>query len=148
MGLFDIGPVCGGYLGDISRGFAVGQPTLQQARVTKLVLEALEQTAERLQPSVPAEELCTVVHQVFDRAGLAHAFRHHLGHGLGLAMDPPLSRSGSSDRLEEGDFLALEPGLYLPGLGGVRFENNYRVGRDGPEVLTGFPLSFEVKPSS
>ncbi len=145
MGFFDIGPVHEGYLGDISRGFVVGASTPEQARVAGLVLEALERAAERLRPGVPAGELCAVAHQVFDRAGLAHAFRHHLGHGLGLAMDPPLIRSGSTDRLEEGDLLALEPGLYLPGLGGVRFENNYRVGRDGPELLTRFPMSFEVK---
>ena len=62
-------------------------------------------------------------------------------------MDPPLIQPGSTDRLEEGDFVALEPGLYLPGLGGVRFENNYRVGRDGPELLTRFPLSCGVERS-
>ena len=64
------------------------------------------------------------------------------------AQDLPLIRFGSANRLEEGDFVALEPDLYLPGFGGVRFENNYRVGRDGPELLTRFPLSFAVGPST
>jgi Xaa-Pro aminopeptidase len=93
---------------------------------------------------VPVAELCAAVHGVFDRAGLAHAFRHHVGHGLGLTVDPPLIRLGSEDSLEEGDFVALEPGLYLPGVGGVRFENDYRVGRDGPELLTTFPTATTV----
>jgi Xaa-Pro aminopeptidase len=147
MGFLDIGPVCEGYLGDISRGFVVGRPSPEQARIVGLVLEALDRAVGRLRPGVPVADLCAAVHQTFDRAGVAGAFRHHLGHGLGLAMDPPLIQPGSTDRLEEGDFVALEPGLYLPGLGGVRFENNYRVGRDGPELLTRFPLSCGVERS-
>jgi Xaa-Pro dipeptidase len=85
-----------------------------------------------------------IVQETYDAAGLASAFRHHLSHGLGMANDSPLIRSGSSDRVEAGDFIAREPGLYIPGLGGVRFENNYRVGADGPELLTRFPLTFMI----
>jgi len=145
MGFFDIGPVYDGYLGDISRGFVVGTPTPDQHRIIALALEALERAAARLRPGVSAAEVCAAVHDVFDRAGLAHACRHHVGHGLGLAMDPPLIRLGSADRLEEGDFVALEPGLYIPGLGGVRFENDYYVGRDGPEQLTTCPAWCPVE---
>lgn len=148
MGFFDIGPVHEGYLGDISRGFVVGRPSSEQRRVATLAIQVLERTAEMLRPGVQVSDLCAIAELTFERAGLSGAFRHHLGHGLGLVMDPPLIRAGSTDRLEEGDFVALEPGLYLPELGGVRFENNFRVGRDGPELLTRFPVAFGIEPHS
>ncbi len=144
IGLFDIGPTYEGYLGDISRGFMVGEPSEEQARIADLAVEVLERVAANVRPGVPVAKLWALALETYDRAGLAWAFRHHLGHGLGLAMDPPLIRQGSLDRLEEGDFIALEPGLYLPGVGGVRFENNFRVGPGGPELLTHFPLSYRV----
>jgi Xaa-Pro dipeptidase len=145
VGLFDIGPMVEGYLGDISRGFVVGRPTPQQARMAAVALEVLERVAECLRPGERVEKLCAVAQAVYERTGFPQACRHHLGHGLGLAMDPPLIRTGSVDEIDEGDFVAIEPGVYVPGVGGVRFENNYLVRRDGPELLTGFPLSFVIE---
>ena len=84
---------------------------------------ALEAGESLLRPGMEARQVDAAVRGHFARYGLADAFPSHAGHGLGLGHpEPPYLVPESTDSLQEGDVVALEPGLYLPGQGGMRFE--------------------------
>ncbi len=141
---------------DMTRTFVVGDVPAEVAEWHELCLKALEQARDRARPGETGRELFATACEVFEAEGhltmrtkaqgvpLEEGFFHSLGHGVGLEAheQPHLSLLGSAP-LVAGDVLALEPGLYRPGLGGVRLEDLVRVGEDGPEVLTDFPYDLE-----
>jgi Xaa-Pro aminopeptidase len=129
-----------GYWVDNARTFIVGpRPKADQERIYDLAIEALQRGEQLLRPGVRGREVYREMRQVYARQGLAEHFPGHAGHGLGLSPhERPLFIPASDDIVEEGDVVALEPGLYVPGIGGVRCEDNYLVARDGPRRLTDF----------
>lgn len=102
-----------------------------------VVLAAQEAAVAAIKPGVPAKEVDAVARKVIQKAGFGDYFNHGLGHGIGLEThELPRIRQNSEDILEAGHVFTLEPGIYIPGWGGVRIEDNYLVTREGCLQLT------------
>jgi len=115
----------------------VGTPDARQREVLGAVREALEAAIALMHPGTPLSALVKAAQQVMDRHGLGAANPFGLGHGVGLALhEEPWLVSGEVGVLQAGMVLAVEPGAYLRGWGGVRLEELVRVGAEGPERLT------------
>jgi len=129
-----------GYWADNARTFIVGpRPSRDQERLYDLAITAIQHGEKCLVPGARGSGIYDEVRGVFDREGMAAHFPGHAGHGLGLSPhEAPLFIPGSTDVVEEGDVVTLEPGLYVPGIGGVRCEDNYVITAGGPKRLTDF----------
>lgn len=136
--LLDFSVIVSGYRGDFTNTFAVGHgPTNRQQELWKACVGALEAGEASLKPGVPARAVDAAVRGHFDSLKLAAAFTSHSGHGLGLGHpEPPYFVPNSDDTLEVGDVVALEPGLYINGEGGMRFERNYLITAQGFQTLS------------
>ncbi|MFC4636796.1 M24 family metallopeptidase [Deinococcus hohokamensis] len=133
----DMGARLGGYNSDMTRTVAVGQPSEELARIYRAVLEAEEAAVAAVGPGVRAADLDALARDILTRHGLGEAFAHSLGHGVGLDVhEAPGLRGTSEDVLERGMIVTIEPGAYLPGLGGVRIEDLVLVTDAGHEVLS------------
>jgi Xaa-Pro aminopeptidase len=140
--LLDFSAIVSGYRGDFTNTFAVGGgPTARQHELFEACLGAIRAGEVRLKPGTPAREVDAAVRGHFASLGLDQAFSSHSGHGLGLGHpEPPYFVPNSSDTIVAGDVVALEPGLYIEGEGGMRFERNYRITPDGFETLSNHEL--------
>ncbi len=128
-----------GYWSDNARTIPVGRPRAEIRRLHDLTLKALERGERALLPGARGAEVYAEVRAAFEAEGLERFFTLHAGHGLGLSPhEAPLLIPASGDVLEEGMVCTLEPGLYVPGTGGVRCEDNYVIRAGRPERLTRF----------
>jgi Xaa-Pro aminopeptidase len=136
--LLDFSVVVSGYRGDFTNTFAVGGgPTPRQQQLFEACLAALAAGEASLKPGTPAKLVDAAVRGQFKSIGLDHAFSSHSGHGLGLGHpEPPYFVPESDDVLQVGDVVALEPGLYIEGEGGMRFERNYLITKTGYQTLS------------
>ena len=117
----------------------VGVPNAKQIEVYDLLRRALEAGKEKLRPGIRARDVYQQVYEFIARAGYGAHFPHHAGHGVGLnAPEAPFLIPGSDEVLEEGMVVTLEPGIYLPGFGGLRMEDDYLITSDAPRVLSHF----------
>ncbi len=140
MVICDIGATYRGYNGDITRTFAVGKPTPEMARIYGVVYEANRAACQAARPGVTGEQLDSVARDVIARAGFGEYFTHRTGHGLGLEIhEEPYIVQGAEEPLEAGMVFTIEPGIYIPGVGGVRIEDDLALTDDGCLVLTAFP---------
>jgi Xaa-Pro aminopeptidase len=106
-------------------------------------LAAIEAGRQALRPGVTGSEVYHACRAVLAERGWADRFPHHAGHGIGLGHpEPPYLVPESTEVLQAGDVVTLEPGLYLPGVGGMRYEHNYVVNPTGCEQLTQHSLSL------
>jgi len=139
--VLDFGGVLDGYCSDLTRTVSVGRPTDDALRLHSAVRDAQRRAIEAVKPGVPAASVDAAARSLLESRGLGEAFGHGTGHGLGLdiheepRIGPPRSHSASV-QLEPGMVFTIEPGAYLPGLGGVRIEDDVLVTADGYEVLT------------
>jgi len=139
----DCGATVGGYAADVTRTFAIGELEPEMAHVYEVVRAANAAGREAAGPGVPAEELDWAARAVIEEAGYGEYFIHRTGHGLGLEThEPPYIVAGNSRSLEPGMTFTVEPGVYLPGRGGVRIEDDVLVTPSGAESLTMFPREF------
>ena len=143
--LLDFSVIVSGYRGDFTNTFAVGGgPTARQRELFDACLGAIRAGESRLKPGVAGRDVDAAVRGHFATLGLDHAFTSHSGHGLGLGHpEPPYFVPESTDTIVEGDVVALEPGLYIEGEGGMRFERNYLITSDGFETLSNHELRIE-----
>ena len=142
--ILDLGHAFRGYFADNARTIAVnGKPTEQQHRAWQQIMKALEHIGQTVKPGMSCKELFNQVQAILDEAPLG-VFNHHLGHGMGLfPHEAPHLNPNWDDTFEVGDVFTCEPGLYASELKvGIRIEQNYRVGEDGIELLTEFPLEL------
>jgi Xaa-Pro aminopeptidase len=114
-----------------------GQPRADQRRLYDLCVAAMSAGEAELRAGQACRTVYDAVRGVFDRAGVAQYFPHHAGHGIGLAHpEAPYLVRHATETLLAGDVVTLEPGLYVPGVGGIRIENNYLITESGYERLT------------
>jgi Xaa-Pro aminopeptidase len=136
--ILDFSVIVGNYRGDFTNTFAVGGgPTPEQRRMFEACEDALKAGEDALIAGNPARSVDQAVRRAFAAKDLEHAFLSHSGHGLGLGHpEPPYFVPDSIDTIEVGDVVAIEPGLYVDGVGGMRFERNYLVTEAGSESLS------------
>jgi Xaa-Pro aminopeptidase len=136
--LLDFSVVVSGYRGDFTNTFAVGRaPTARQQELFEACVGALHAGEASLKAGTRALAVDSAVRGYFGSLKLDHAFTSHSGHGLGLGHpEPPYFVPNSDDTLAIGDVVALEPGLYIEGEGGMRFERNYLITSDGFRTLS------------
>ncbi len=136
----DFGAEAHGYLCDITRTFCIGPPTARQRAVHALVLNAQQAAIERVLPGADCKAVDAAARETITRAGYGKYFGHATGHGIGLMVHEGPSLSAlSRDRASEGMIFTIEPGVYLPGWGGVRIEDMVMVTEKGAKLLTSLP---------
>lgn len=140
----DWGVTFRGYCTDMTRTIAFGRVPSVLRDAHSLVLEAQAEALRAIRPGAKAGDVDRAARRVIEEAGLGDRFGHGLGHGVGLEVHeaPHLGR-GTRDRLEEGMVVTVEPGIYIPGRGGVRVEDMVLVTRDGAEALTTLPRGLD-----
>jgi Xaa-Pro aminopeptidase len=132
----DIVPRLDGYWGDICGVHFVGEPSVEMARIWGIVRDTLRRGADAVHPGILAKDLDALMRNAIRDAGY-EPHPHHSGHGLGVSYhEEPRIVPYNDMALEPGMIVALEPGIYLPGVGGVRLEDVVLVTPDGCEVLT------------
>ncbi len=141
----DMGCVLDGYCSDCTRTFAIGEPSDQLREIYDVCLTAQLEGMEAVQPGVKGSDVDTAARAVIADAGYGERFGHGLGHGVGLDIheEPRLSQS-SSATLEPGMVVTVEPGIYLPDVGGVRIEDLVIVTDGGCERLTMYPKDLVI----
>lgn len=144
--LIDFGARYNGYPADITRTFCLGTPTDEMSKIYDIVLRANEAARAAAKPGVQMGDVDKAARDVIEAAGYGEYFTHRTGHGLGLDVHEPIPQiaSGVQDVLQPGMAFTIEPGIYLPGVGGVRIEENVVVTETGLDVLTSFPRSLAV----
>lgn len=141
--LLDLGVIYKGYCSDITRTFMVGEGTKKHQEIYELVLTANQRAIENTRPGVTLAQLDLTARQVISQSGYGSYFTHRLGHGLGLEIhEYPSVHSENHDDVQTGLVFTIEPGIYLPGFGGVRIEDDVLVTADGVEVLTQYPKDW------
>jgi Xaa-Pro aminopeptidase len=137
--VIDAGTTIDGYASDYTRTFATGPLDSEATEVYETVLLAQQAALDGIRAGLSGVDADALARSVIDDSPFAGAMGHGLGHGLGLDVheDPRLSTE-SSDVLEPGNVVTVEPGIYLDGKFGVRIEDDVVVTKDGIENLTGF----------
>jgi len=139
----DCGAVHDGYTADITRTFAVGQVEHELCEIYEVVRQANAAGRAAVKPGVAAQEIDRAARAVIQNAGYGQYFTHRTGHGLGIEThESPYLVEGNELRLEPGMVFTVEPGVYVPGLGGVRIEDDMVVTPEGGESLTSFPREW------
>lgn len=135
--LIDCGATYLGYRADMSRTVTLGRPTARFEEVHQAVRDALDRVIEAVRPGASLGGLDAIARETLAFYGLEGAFVHGLGHGVGLEVhEEPWLSPGEEGLLESGMVIAVEPGVYLEGWGGVRLEDTLLVTEQGCEVLT------------
>ena len=129
---FDFGAKKGGYCADMTRTVALGQPSAEMKKIYDTVKFAQEACEQALAPGKVCRDIDSMARKIIDDAGYPGRFGHGLGHSVGIDIheDPRLSQL-CDDLLEPGITITVEPGIYVPGLGGVRIEDTCVITQDG-----------------
>ena len=141
----DFGAEAEGYYCDITRTLCVGKPTARQKEIHGLVLQAQETAIHSVRPGINCKDVDAIAREIITTAGHGPHFGHGTGHGIGLMVhEGPSVSPLSTDRIEQGMVFTVEPGVYIPGWGGVRIEDMVLVTDQGMKVLTSLPRELET----
>lgn len=143
--LVDWGAIYNGYHGDMTRVFCFGKWPKKIAEIYQIVLDAHELAASALAPGKTTKEIDALARDHIAKHGYGEHFGHGLGHGMGLDghEDPRLSHMASATKLEPGHVVTIEPGIYLPGIGGVRIEDDFLITEKGAKNLCTLPKDID-----
>jgi Xaa-Pro aminopeptidase len=142
--LIDWGAREGQYVSDLTRVLVTGALPPKIDRIYHTVLAAQEAAIRAIQPGALLSEIDNAARSVIARAGFGKFFTHSLGHGFGLQVHESIRMAKGQDRpLKVGMVVTVEPGIYLPGQGGVRIEDDVLVTRDGCRLLSSLPRDLE-----
>lgn len=134
-----------GYKSDLTRIIVTGKISAKLEKIYGVVLNAQTQGIQAIRPGITGREVDEISRAVIEKAGFGKAFTHSLGHGIGLDIHEGPRVSPSSDQiLKAGMVVTVEPGIYLPGWGGIRIEDDVLVTSDGCEVLTSVPKDLDA----
>jgi Xaa-Pro aminopeptidase len=136
----DWGARLDGYCSDCTRTLSTGDLPSVLREIYDVCLEAQQRAVEEIRPGMSGEQADALAREVIEAAGYGGNFGHGLGHGVGVEIhESPRLTLDSTDILAPGNVVTIEPGIYLPGIGGVRIEDLGVVRDDGVELLTSFP---------
>jgi Xaa-Pro aminopeptidase len=137
--LLDFGAEVEGYCADVTRTVVVGQAHPEQLEIYQIVRTANERAASQVRAGMTGRDADALARDYIQQRGYGELFGHSLGHGVGLEVHeaPRLARTADG-ALAEGAVVTIEPGIYRPGWGGVRIEDDVFLGADGPRILTPF----------
>ena len=137
---FDIGCRLRGYCSDMTRTVFVGKAPDELRKVYEIVHEAQRRALETIKPGIAAKAADAAARDYITEKGYGKQFGHSLGHGVGIEVhEMPTLAATSKDTLAVGDIVTVEPGIYLPGIGGVRIEDMAHVTKTGYVNLTRSP---------
>ena len=138
--VFDLGCVVDGYCSDLTRTVCLGRPSDKYLAVFDIVLQAQRAAEAAIRPGLTGVQADAAARDLIAAAGYGDKFGHGLGHGVGLAVhEKPGAGRLSTDTLQAGMSLTVEPGIYLPGEFGVRIEDLVIIRDGGVEILSGAP---------
>ncbi|QOV89298.1 aminopeptidase P family protein [Humisphaera borealis] len=144
--LVDWGAIVGGYASDLTRTLAIGNIPRKLKEAYKTVVEAQKAAIAFLRPGVTTMTADRAARDVIEKAGFGDYFGHGLGHGLGRQIHelPSMRQTGGDEELRPGMVVTVEPGIYIPGEGGVRIEDDVLITHSGCEVLSTLDRSYEA----
>jgi len=142
---FDFGALLDGYCSDLTRTVALGTPNPKLKEIYDIVLEAQLHALAHIKPGMTGRECDALARDIITRYGYGDQFGHSTGHGLGMEVHewPRLSKL-SDDILQPGMVVTVEPGIYLPGIGGVRIEDDVVITESGISLLTHSSKDYTV----
>src|SRR5699024_8358789 len=141
----DFGCYYNGYVSDMTRTFAIGDPGEKMKEIYQIVLDANLKVIEAAKAGVSGIELDTVAREHIASFGYGEAFGHSTGHGIGLEIHEGPNVSARADKkFVVGNIITDEPGIYLPEIGGVRIEDDLLITENGCEVLTSSPKELII----
>jgi Xaa-Pro aminopeptidase len=142
--LIDWGTRCNGYVSDLTRILTTGKVPAKYAKIYEVVRTAQLKAIEKIKAGVDCQVVDKAARAHIDSAGFGKFFGHGLGHGIGMQVhESPYFSPSRKGILAEGMVVTVEPGIYLPELGGVRIEDDVLVTKDGCEVISSLPTDIE-----
>jgi Xaa-Pro aminopeptidase len=143
--LIDWGAIYQGYCSDLTRTMMLGRVSDRIRQIYHVVLEAQQTAINFLRPGVTTHQADRVARDVIEKAGFGQYFGHGLGHGIGRDIHelPSMGKNTRDEELRPGMIVTVEPGIYLPGEGGVRIEDDVLITHSSCEVLSSLDKSFE-----
>ncbi|MCF8009747.1 MAG: aminopeptidase P family protein [Clostridiales bacterium] len=142
----DFGVHCKDYASDMTRTVVLGKPGPKQEEIYNIVLEAQQTGLDAVKDGVRASDVDRAARAVIEKHGYGQYFGHSTGHGVGLDVhESPRLSQNSSEVLEENMIVTVEPGIYIPGWGGVRIEDTLVVQKDGCRILCSSPKDKLIK---
>jgi Xaa-Pro aminopeptidase len=145
--LIDFGAENQGYASDETVTFMIGKESAREREIYDIVRGAQREGINKAKPGVPVKEVDNAVRDFISKSGFADFFSHGTGHGVGLDVhEPPHISPLGNGLLSPGMVITIEPGIYIPGWGGIRIEDMVLVTKKEPEILTTFSKSFRVLP--
>jgi Xaa-Pro dipeptidase len=143
--IIDWGANVGGYFSDLTRTFAIGEPEDEMKMVAQTVHQANTAAQDIAGPGVAAQEIDQAARKVIEEKGYGQYFIHRTGHGLGLEThEEPYIRDGNPLPLESGMTFTIEPGIYIPGRGGVRIEDDVVITEQGLHSFSDLPRELNI----
>lgn len=143
--LIDMGVIKDGYCSDTTRTFIIGEPTERQKEIYDIVLKSNRAGVNAVKTGVPLKTFDIAAREVIANEGYGEYFNNRVGHGLGIEVhEEPSIHQNNEDIAREGLLFTIEPGIYIPGYGGVRIEDTTYINENGETVvLTSFPRELQ-----